>query len=73
VFLDRGDEIRQAEFGYVVAAEDVDVHDGFEGVGGELADGGEEVSCCAGTIVSRIAMSECISNGAPTWSPCAIG
>ena len=29
----------------VVGAEDVDVEDGFEGVGAELVDGGEEVAC----------------------------
>ena len=32
----------------VVGAQDVDVDDGFHGVGTEGGDGGEEVACCAG-------------------------
>ena len=40
----RGDEVGQGGFGGVVGAQDVDVHDGFERVGAELVDGGEEVA-----------------------------
>ncbi len=40
--------MREARFEGVVRADDIDVNDGFEGVGGELGDGGEEVSCGAG-------------------------
>ena len=43
-----GDEVGNGGFEGVVGAQDVDVHDGFEGVGAELVDGGEEVACCAG-------------------------
>lgn len=41
------DEVRESGFEGVVGAEDVDVHDGFEGVGAELGDWGEEVAGCA--------------------------
>ena len=49
VFLDGGEEVGEADFGDVVAAEEVDVDDGFHRVGGELGEGGEEVACCAGS------------------------
>lgn len=42
------DEVREGGFEGVVGAENVDVHDGFEGVGAELGDGREEVAGCAG-------------------------
>ena len=48
------DEVGQGSFEGVVGAEDVDVDDGFEGVGGELIDGGEEVACCAGTATLSV-------------------
>lgn len=50
VFVGGGgvDEVREGGFEGVVGAEDVDVDDGFEGVGAELGDGGEEIACCAG-------------------------
>lgn len=38
----------QGCFDGVVGAQDVDVHDGFERIGAELVDGGEEVACCSG-------------------------
>lgn len=38
----------QGRFDGVVGAQDVDVHDGFERIGAELVDGGEEVACCSG-------------------------
>ena len=45
------DEVGESGFEGVVGAEDVDVHDGFEGVGAELGDWGEEVAGCAGAVV----------------------
>ncbi len=48
VFAGGFDEVGESGFEGVVGAEDVDVHDGFEGVGAELVDGGEEVACCSG-------------------------
>ena len=42
------EEVGEGGFEGVVGAEDVDVDDGFEGVGAELGDGGEEIACCAG-------------------------
>ena len=42
------DEVREGGFEGVVGAENVDVHDGFEGVGAELGDGRKEVAGCAG-------------------------
>ena len=42
-----GDEVGEGGFEGVVGAENVDVDDGFEGVGAELVDGGEEVACCS--------------------------
>ena len=47
--LRRGEEVRESGFESVVGAEDVDVDDGFHGVGGKLRYGGEEVACCAGS------------------------
>ena len=49
-----GDEVGEGGFEGVVGAEDVDVDDGFEGVGGELVDGGEEIACCAGAGVMPV-------------------
>lgn len=43
-----GDELREGGFERVVGAEDVDVHDRFEGVGAELGYGGQEIACCSG-------------------------
>ena len=43
-----GDEVGESGFEGVVGAENVDVHDRFEGVGAELGDWGEEVAGCAG-------------------------
>ncbi len=40
----------KSSFQGIVGAEDVDVNYGFEGVGRELRDRGEEVACCAATI-----------------------
>lgn len=39
----------------VVGAEDVDVDDGFEGVGAELSYGSEKVACCAGAVWNMLA------------------
>lgn len=39
----------EGKFGYVERTENVDVHYGFEGVGRQLSEGSEEVSCRAGT------------------------
>ena len=50
MFLCRLHEVREAEFGDVVGAEDVDVHDGFKGIRGELGEGCEEVSCCSSAV-----------------------
>lgn len=50
VFFGGGGESGEGGFEGVVAAEDVDVDDGFESVGAELVDGGEEIACCAGSI-----------------------
>lgn len=44
------DEMWECGFEGVVRAEDIDVDDGFHSVGGELGDGGEEISCCACSI-----------------------
>ena len=41
-------EVGQDGFDGVVGAEDVDVDHGFEGVGGELGEWGEEIACCSG-------------------------
>lgn len=40
VFFGGGDEVGEGGFEGVIGAEDVDVHDGFEGVGAELVYGG---------------------------------
>ena len=45
-----GDEVGESGFEGVVGAENVDVHDGFEGVGAELGDWGEEVAGCTGAV-----------------------
>ena len=50
------DEVGESGFEGVVGAEDVDVHDGFEGVGAELGDGGEEVAGCAGAVEGILSM-----------------
>lgn len=42
-------QVRDGRFERVVRAEDVDIHDRFERIDGELVDRGEEVACCAGT------------------------
>ena len=34
----------------VVGTEDVNIDDGFHGVGAELLDRGEEVACCSGAV-----------------------
>ena len=44
------DEGRQAGFDRVVGADDVDVDNGLEGVGGELRHRGEEIACGAGAV-----------------------
>ena len=43
--------MRECGFEGVVGAEDVDVDDGFHGVGRELGDWGEEISCGAGAAI----------------------
>lgn len=53
VFFGGGDESGEGGFEGVVAAEDVDVDDGFESIRAELVDGCEEVACCAGSIVKE--------------------
>ena len=52
-----GEEVGEGGFEGVVGAEHVDVHDRFEGVGGELGYGREEVACCSGAVVG----SKCLS------------
>ena len=41
--------MRKSCFEGVVGAEDVDVYNGFESVGAELVDRGEEIACCSCT------------------------
>jgi hypothetical protein len=43
------EEVREHGFDGVVGAEDVDVEYRFEGVGGEVGDGREEVAGCSGS------------------------
>ena len=43
-----GDQVRERGFQRVVGAQHVDVDDGFEGVGADLGDWGEEVAGGAG-------------------------
>lgn len=50
------DEVGESGFEGVVGAEHVDVHDGFEGVGAELGDWGEEVAGCAGAVEGVLSM-----------------
>lgn len=42
--------MRDGGFDGVEGAEGVDVDYGFEGVGAEAGDGGDEVACCAGAV-----------------------
>lgn len=44
-----GKKVGEDGFDGVVGAEDVNVDDGFEGIEGEVGDGGEEVACCSGS------------------------
>jgi hypothetical protein len=48
------EEVGEAGFGGVVGAQDVDVDYGFEGVGGEVGDGGEEVAGCSGAVGGKL-------------------
>lgn len=48
VLFDGGHEVGEGCFEGVVGAEDVNVDDGFEGVGGEGGYWREEVACCSG-------------------------
>lgn len=43
------EEVGEAGFGGVEGAEHVDVDYGFEGVGGEMGEWGEEVAGCSGS------------------------
>lgn len=45
-----GDQVREGCFKGVVGTEDVNVDDGFHGVGAKLLDRGEEVTCCSSAI-----------------------
>ena len=49
VALGGGEEGWESGFQGVVGAEHIDVDNGFEGVGGEGSDWGEEVACCSRT------------------------
>lgn len=44
------EEVGETGFEGVVGAEDVDIYYGFEGVGRELGERGEEVACCSGSV-----------------------
>ena len=50
VLLCGGDDVWEGSFHGVVGAYDIDVYDRFEGVWGELGDGGEEVAGCAASV-----------------------
>lgn len=51
--LCRGDEMREGELGDVERPENVNVHDAFECIRGELGQRGEEIACSA-SAVSRL-------------------
>ena len=44
-------------FKSIIRAEDVNVHDGFEGIGAELCDRCEEVACCSSAGVVCLAIA----------------
>lgn len=44
------EEVRKCGFDGIVGPKDIDVDDGFEGIGAELGYAGEEVASCAGSV-----------------------
>lgn len=61
------EEVRKCGFDGIVGPKNIDVDDGFEGIGAELGYAGEEVAGCPGSVGMKNTIS---SSEKPGWQNC---